>query len=354
MEKLNVCVVFGGVSSEHSVSLVSATTIVKSLDKSKYNIHMIGITNNGRWLYFDKEPSDITSFDELEGLLASAVISPDREDRGILLFENGGVRKIKIDVAIPAMHGKNGEDGTIQGLFEMSGIPCVGPGVIGSAICMDKCVAKIMFKEAGIPQADWVEVRRPRSGEVDMKAVDEIERKLGYPCFVKPSNAGSSVGITKADNKDELIDGIRLAFLHDYKVLVEEAVNAREIESAVMGNENPICAPILGEILPSAEFYDFDAKYNDENSKLLMPAPLDEEKAEQIREYAIKAYKICECRGLSRVDFFVDKVTGEIKLNEINTLPGFTAISMYPKLWRESGVSTEELLDKLIQYALEA
>ncbi len=345
MSKLSVCVCFGGVSSEHSVSLVSARTVIANLDKNKYDIHMIGITENGEWKYFDGALDDIKNFDTDADKYSSAIISPDRATHGILVFDKGGVKNIRIDVAIPAMHGKNGEDGTIQGLFELAGISYVGPKVIGSAMCMDKCVAKILFKEAGIPQADWVEVRKNEN------KIAEIEEKLGYPCFVKPSNAGSSVGISKATNREELEKGLELAFVHDYKVLVEEAVNAREVESAVMGNEEPICAPVLGEILPAAEFYDFDAKYNDENSKLLMPAPVDDETRDKIREYAVKAYKICECQGLSRVDFFVDKETGAIKLNEINTLPGFTSISMYPKLWEKSGMPIPELLDKLIEYA---
>ncbi len=346
MSKLSICVCFGGVSSEHSVSLVSAKTVIANLDTNKYDIHMIGITEKGEWKYFDGSLEDIINFDKEADRYLPAIISPDRENRGILVFDKDETKNIKIDALIPAMHGKNGEDGTIQGLFELAGIPYVGPKVIGSAMCMDKCVAKILFKEAGIPQADWVEVRK------NDDKISEIEEKLGYPCFVKPSNAGSSVGISKANNREELEKGLELAFIHDYKVLVEEAVNAREVESAVMGNEEPVCAPVLGEILPAAEFYDFDAKYNDENSKLLMPAPVDDETRDKIRDYAVRAYKICECRGLSRVDFFVDKETGEIKLNEINTLPGFTAISMYPKLWEKSGMPIPELLDKLIEYAM--
>lgn len=352
VEKLSICVIFGGVSSEHEVSLVSATTIINSLDKSKYDIHMIGITKDGVWRYFDRDTSEIVNFDAIADELPKAIISPDRADRGILLFADGAVSKIKVDAAIPAMHGKNGEDGTIQGLFELASIPYIGPKVIGSAICMDKCVAKIMFKEAGIPQAKWVEFRRGDDGEYDKSKIDDVEAKLGYPCFIKPSNAGSSVGISKAADRSELEKGLALAFEHDYKVLVEEAVNAREVESAVMGNENPVCAPILGEIVSGAEFYDYDDKYKNGVSQLLMPAPVDKETADKIRSYAIKAYKICECKGLSRVDFFVDKETGEIKLNEINTLPGFTSISMYPKLWAESGLPIGELLDKLIEYGL--
>lgn len=352
MNKKNICVIFGGVSSEHGVSLVSATTVVKSLDADKYELTLIGITQDGEWKYFTDSADEIVNFDKNADKYKKAIISPDRSDRGVIVFDGEGQKVIHTDVAIPVMHGKNGEDGTIQGLFELAGIPYVGSGVIGSAMCMDKCVAKILFKEAEIPQANWVEVRADK-GKYDVKKLDEIEKKLGYPCFIKPSNAGSSVGISKAKNRDELISGIENAIIHDSKILVEEAVNAREVESAVLGNESPICADVIGEILPAAEFYDFDAKYNDDNSKLLMPAPVEKETADKIREYAVRAYKICECKGLSRVDFFVDKETGEIKLNEINTLPGFTSISMYPKLWEKSGVKIPELLDKLLDCAVD-
>lgn len=351
MKKLNICICFGGVSSEHEVSLVSVRTVVESLDKEKYNIYMIGITKDGKWRFFDGAADEISAFDGNADKYKAAIVSPDRNDGGILVFDDNGVQKIRIDAAIPVLHGKNGEDGTIQGLFELAGIPYVGSGVIGSAICMDKCVAKIMFKEAEIPQAAWVEVRCTKDG-FDKTKFDEIETKLGYPCFIKPSNAGSSVGISKAANREELERGLEIAFVHDTKVLVEEAVNAREVESAVMGNDEPICAEVLGEVVPSAEFYDYDDKYKDGTSTLLMPAPLEKETENKIREYAVRAYKICECRGLSRVDFFVDKNTGEIKLNEINTLPGFTSISMYPKLWQKSGLEIDKLLDKLIEYAI--
>lgn len=352
MSKLDICVVFGGVSSEHKVSLVSAATVVGGLDREKYNLHLIGITENGGWRYVDgdKIPAD---FDANFEKYPKAVISPDRGDCGIIIFSGEKPTLQHIDAAIPVMHGRNGEDGTIQGLFELAGIPYVGSGVLGSSVCMDKCIAKLLFAAADIPQAAWIEVRIAADGGYDTAKLDEIEEKLGYPCFIKPSNAGSSVGISKAANREELIRGIETAAPHDRKILVEEAVNAREVESAVFGNDEPICAPVLGEIVPAAEFYDYDAKYADENSKLMMPAPLDEATTEKIREYAVRAYKICECRGLSRVDFFVDKVTGGIKLNEINTLPGFTSISMYPKLWEASGVKMSELLDRLIGYARE-
>lgn len=348
-KKLSICVVFGGKSSEHDISKISAKTVLDNLNTEKYEVHKLFITCEGEWYYYTGSSDEIKNIPEgsLDGIFDRAVISPSVSDKGILRFTQGGVRRIAVDAAVPVLHGKNGEDGTVQGLFELAGIPYVGPGVIGSAVCMDKCMAKILFKEAGIPQADWVTVKY--GDDVD---VEEIENKLGYPCFIKPSNAGSSVGISKAHDRSELIDGIKLAFENDYKVLIEEYIEASEVESAVIGNFDPEVAPNIGEIAPANEFYDFDAKYKDESSKLTIPANIDKELETKLKEYAIKAYKICECRGLSRVDFFVNKSTGDIRLNEINTLPGFTSISMYPKMWEVSGVSNTELIDRLIDYAL--
>ncbi len=344
MKKQSVCIVFGGVSSEHSVSEVSASAVIDNIDREKYEIHLIGITEDGRWLYYEGETDEIRNHNWEEGKVTPAIISPDRADGGIIKFGDS-VEKIKIDIVYPVLHGKNGEDGTIQGLCELAGLSYVGSGVIGSAVCMDKCIAKILFEKAGIPQANWVEVK----GEPDFEFIEE---KLGYPCFVKPSSAGSSVGVSKANNRKELEKGIKLALEHDYKVLVEEAINAREVECSVMGNLNPETSAVLGEIKPAKEFYDYKAKYEDEDSKLMIPAPVDKETENKIKEYAKKAYKICECRGHSRVDFFVEKTTGMIYLNEINTIPGFTPISMYPKLWEHSGIPMIELIDKHIELAL--
>lgn len=350
MGKLNVCVVFGGVSSEHEISKISVVTVINSLDTEKYNLHKIFIDRAGNWMYFDRPAEDINELanDEAVKIFDKAIVSPSRNDKSIIRFKgDGGLEYIGIDVVVPVLHGKNGEDGTIQGLFEIAGIPYVGSGVLGSAVCMDKCIAKILFKEAEIPQADWVTVKRGE--ELD---VEKIEDKLGYPCFIKPSNAGSSVGISKAHNRQELVDGVKTAFEHDYKVLIEEFVKACEVESAVIGNLEPEIAENIGEIAPANEFYDFDAKYNDENSKITIPANVDKDVEEKLKDYALRAYKICECRGLSRVDFFVDKESGAVRLNEINTLPGFTSISMYPKMWEKSGVGNVELLDNLIEYAM--
>ena len=347
MAKQSVCVVFGGVSSEHDISKISAATVIDLLDKNKYDIHKIFIDKSGNWTYFTGDIASDAN-DGAKDKFDKAIISPSRSDGGILRFgKDDAADLIKIDVAIPVLHGKNGEDGTIQGLFEIAGIPYVGSGVLGSSVCMDKCMAKILFKEAGIPQADWVTVKLGE--ELDVR---EVEEKLGYPCFIKPSNAGSSVGISKAHNREELIEGVKLAFEHDYKVLIEEFISAAEVESAVLGNFDPQIAENIGEIAPANEFYDFDAKYNSSDSVLTIPADIDKALEEKLKEYALSAYKICECRGLSRVDFFVDKNNGRVILNEINTLPGFTSISMYPKPWEKSGLGGTELLDSLIDLAI--
>ena len=347
MKKLNVCVLFGGVSSEHSVSEISAAAVLDNIDTEKYNVYPVGITNEGKWLYYEDDVDKIRRHEWESGKTVPAVISPDREDKALLKFSGSGVEKIKIDVVYPMLHGKNGEDGTVQGLCTLADIPCVGSGIIGSSVCMDKCVAKMLFKNADIPQSDWIEMKCG-----DALDADAVEKKLGFPCFIKPSSAGSSVGVTKATNREELEKGVKLALEHDYKVLIEEAIDAREVECGVMGNLEPITADVLGEIKPSKEFYDFEAKYEDEDSELIIPANVDKETEKKIKDYAIKAYKICECRGYSRVDFFIDRRDGRIVLNEINTLPGFTPISMYPKLWENSGVPMKELIDRHIEYAL--
>lgn len=347
MEKINVCVLFGGVSSEHSVSEVSASAVLENIDREKYEVLPVGITDDGKWLFYDGDIESIRNHMWENGKTTPAILSPDATEKVLIKFTDKGIEKIKIDVVYPVLHGKNGEDGTIQGLCTLAGIPYVGSGIVGSAACMDKCIAKILFQKAGIPQADWVEIKLDE--KIDY---DSIEEKLGYPCFIKPSSAGSSMGVTKATNRTELADGIELALQHDYKVLIEEAIDAREIECGVMGNLQPETADVLGEIMPAKEFYDFEAKYEDASSKIIIPANVDDSIAKQIKDYAIRAYKICECRGHSRVDFFIDRRDGRIVLNEINTIPGFTPISMYPKVWEHSGVPMKELISKHIDLAL--
>lgn len=345
MTKKSICILFGGVSSEHDVSIMSVRTVLDNIDKDKYDITTIGITKQGEWYLFEGDLPSATWQDEAP---CKAVISPDRAHKCVLKFTENGVEEIKIDAVYPVLHGKNGEDGTIQGLCAVAGIPCIGSGVIGSSVCMDKCIAKVLFKNAGIPVTDWVEYRKG-----DKLDYEEIEARLGYPCFIKPPNAGSSVGVTKAYNRKELEDGIKLALSHDYKVLIEEAINPREIECSVWGNYVPSVAENPGEIKPAKDFYDFEAKYEDENSSLMIPSPIDNETRDKIKEYAILAYKVAECRGFSRVDFFVSRDDGKIYLNEINTLPGFTSISMYPKLWGNQGISIKEVISRHIDLAFE-
>ncbi len=347
MKKLNVCVLFGGVSSEHSVSEVSASAVLDNIDRDKYEIFPVGITESGQWLLYDGKVDDIRNHKWENGKTIPAVLSPDSNDKALVVFGENGTEKIRIDVVYPVLHGKNGEDGTVQGLCELADIPYAGSGVVGSAVCMDKCIAKILFEKAGIPQADWVEMKL--GDDID---IEGIESKLGYPCFIKPSSAGSSMGVTKASNREELENGVKLALEHDYKVLIEEAIDAREVECGVMGNLEPVTADVLGEIMPAKEFYDFEAKYQDESSKLIIPANVSEDIAEKIKEYAKRAYRICECRGHSRVDFFIDRRDGRILLNEINTIPGFTPISMYPKVWEQSGVPMKDVIDKHIELAM--
>lgn len=349
MKKL--CVIFGGRSPEHDISRKSVTSVLDNLDKSKYDIYVIGITKSGAWYLYTGDYANIIGgeWEQDTANKKKAVISPDSEDKAILVFDDGGVSKIAIDVIFPVLHGEYGEDGTIQGLFEMSGIPYVGMGVMASANGMDKTSSKIVFENAQIPQADWVVVNKSDDFEEKM---NEIETKLGYPCFVKPARTGSSVGVGKAHDRAELKDALENAAKYDRKILVEENIDGHEVECAVLGNDD-VKAATVGEIMPTVEFYDFDAKYNDNSTKLQIPADLPEDTIEQIREYAVRAFKALDGDGLSRVDFFVRNSDGKVLLNEINTLPGFTNISMYPKLWGAVGLGYSDLLDRLIELALE-
>ncbi len=349
MKKL--CVIFGGRSPEHDISRKSVTSVLNNLDKSKYDIYVIGITKKGAWYLYTGDIKNIEGgeWEQDTANEKKAIISPDSEDKAILVIDENGVEKIQIDVIFPVLHGEYGEDGTVQGLFELSGIPYVGTGVMASANGMDKTSSKIVFESAGIPQADWVVVNKNDDFEEKM---NEIEKHLGYPCFVKPARTGSSVGVGKAHDRAELKEALENAAKYDRKILVEENIDGREVECAVLGNDD-VKAATVGEIMPTVEFYDFDAKYNDNSTKLQIPADLPEETIEQIREYAVRAFKALDGDGLSRVDFFVRSSDGKVLLNEINTLPGFTNISMYPKLWGAVGIEYGELLDRLIELALE-
>lgn len=351
--KLKVLVIFGGQSPEHDISCISATSVLKNLDTQKYKISTIGITKKGEWFLYSG------SFDNIENgawkrdkkNLKKAIISPDAKDKGVIVFDGEKIKKIKPDIVFPVLHGEYGEDGTIQGLLEMSGLKYVGMGVCASANGMDKAFSKMVFQNAGIPQADWVVVNTYEMNDIE-KIVKNIEEKLGYPCFVKPASTGSSVGVGKAKNKDELKSALLYASKFGRKILVEENIDGHEVECAVLGNFSPK-ASTVGEIIPEVEFYDFDAKYKSGTTKLQIPAEIPGDVLEKIREYAIKAFTALDGAGLSRVDFFVKYNDNSIVLNEINTMPGFTSISMYPKLWDAVGKKYSDLLDELILLGLE-
>ena len=351
--KKRLAVIFGGQSSEHEVSCISAANVISGLDKDKYEIHRIGITKEGHWLYV--EESEALADGSWRQGTVSAVISPDRQTRGILKIERGHCEAIPIDVAFPVLHGLYGEDGTVQGLFELAGIPYVGCGVLASAASMDKISTKIFVERLGIRQAAYV-TDISKGTENVRQTVEEVEKKLGYPVFVKPSNAGSSQGVSKACDREELERAIALAKEHDSRVLIEEAIDGREIECAVLGGQKPEASPV-GEILSAAEFYDYDSKYNFDNkydgaeSETVVDPDLPEAVKEEIRKNAVAIFQAVSGFGLSRVDFFVEKDTDEVVFNEINTLPGFTSISMYPMLWAAAGVERAELLDRLIELA---
>lgn len=349
MAKKKVVVLFGGRSSEHEVSCVSAQTIIHNIDPDQYDVIMIGITKEGKWLKTDTvESLEDGSWVESN---VSAVISPDASRKSIIVSENGELTEIPVDVVFPALHGLYGEDGTVQGLFELAGIPYVGCGVLASAISMDKLYTKLVVDKLGIRQAAYVPVLK--SEFRDMEGIlDKVEKKLSYPVFVKPSNAGSSQGVSKAENREGLERALRLALQHDRKILVEETIIGREIECAVLGGDSPEASGV-GEILAAAEFYDYEAKYHNAQSKTVIFPELPEGKEEEIRRDAIAIFKSVDGYGLSRVDFFLEKDTNEVVFNEINTLPGFTSISMYPMLWGAKGLDKRELVSRLIELAYE-
>lgn len=354
MKKLSICVLFGGMSPEHEVSLRSAESVLNNLNKEKYNIFPVGITRDGEWiLYGDTDYSKLPTGQWLQcENNRRAAISPVR-GQGLLNFEGDCVVRERIDVVFPVLHGENGEDGSMQGLMQLAGIPCVGPDVASSAACMDKTLTKLVADNAGIRQAAWRLVRAQELRSNMAGVLDGVEGQFAYPMFVKPSGTGSSVGVAKVKNREDLEKALLAAAKYDRKILVEEFINGREVEVAVLGNDSP-AASGCGEIDAGTEFYDYDAKYISDCAQLYIPARINEETTERVREEAIRAYRAMGCRGLSRVDFFVTYDKGEIIFNEINTLPGFTSISMYPKLFAASGIPYSELLDELIELAMEA
>jgi len=350
--KLQLLLVFGAMSSEYSVSCVSAASVLENLNKEKYDVKVLGITQEGNWFLTDATPEQIRdgSWEKLNN--TRAILSPSRDASGLVVLKDFEIFFVKIDVIFPVMHGAFGEDGKIQGLFELSGIPYVGCGVSASAVCMDKAITKTVMNEADIKQARYITFFEKDFNENKESLLQRFENELKYPYFIKPANTGSSIGISKVNNINEAINAIELALNYDYKIIAEENIIGSEIEVAVLGNSNPI-ASICGEIAPERDFYDFEAKYNDVNSKLYIPARLDEQTSQKVRDTAIKCYTAAGCTGLSRVDFFVNKDSGDIIFNEINSLPGFTSISMYPKLFEASGIPYSKLLDAIIDLALE-
>lgn len=353
-KRIRVGVVFGGRSPEHEVSLVSAASVMKALDPKKYEVLPIGITPEGRWLASSdalkllKEKTPVERYPE-------HTIVPNPQHRGLMSLNPSltGPALYHVDVLFPVLHGVFGEDGTIQGLFELSGIPYVGAGVLGSAIGMDKVVQKQLMRQAGIPVTPGLWFTSDEFKNNREHILGSAKTKIGFPVFVKPANLGSSIGISKAKNVNELQSAISLAAEYDRRILVEKAVpRAREIECSVLGNDHPV-ASLPGEIVPSNEFYDYDAKYVDGKSTPLIPAKLPKSVIRRIQDLSVQAFAILDCAGMARVDFLVPAGSTKVFLNEINTIPGFTSISMYPKLWEASGLSYPDLLDRLIQLAFE-
>ncbi|HEY9070718.1 MAG TPA: D-alanine--D-alanine ligase family protein [Candidatus Ozemobacteraceae bacterium] len=358
--KIRVGVVFGGRSGEHEVSLVSAQSIMKALDPQKYEVIPIGVSKQGTWVVgadpkrFLPAPADRKQLDAApaEAATKTALIG-DPSHQGMILLDRTNVQqRVKLDVVFPIVHGTYGEDGTLQGLLEMADLPYVGCGVMASSVGMDKTTAKRLFRDAGLPIAPFTEHLRREWREQPDKVIAEIEAAFPYPCFIKPVNSGSSVGVSKAHDREELRTALDLAAKYDRKILVEASINGRELEVSVLGNDAPI-ASIPGEIVPCNEFYDYKAKYVDDRSELHIPAKITDEQTAEIREMAVRAYRALDCAGMARVDFFLDRDTGKFILNEVNTIPGFTSISMYPKLWEATGITYQDLVTKLVEFAFE-
>lgn len=350
MSKKRVGVLFGGRSGEHEISLISARSVIRAIDTARYDIVPIGITTEGVWL--DSEGS------------RRLLLSSGGDDLRDVPFASSGAGHYgpgllpppslfkDLDVVFPVLHGPYGEDGTVQGLLELADVPYVGAGVAGSAVGMDKALQKAVLKANGLPTPNARAVLRSRWEAHPQDVLSEIEAEFGYPCFVKPPNLGSSVGISKATDRETLAQAFHEAAQLDRKILVEQAINAREIECAVLGNDEPE-ASVIGEIIPFRDFYDYEAKYHDDRTQLRVPADIPAETAEECKRLAVQVYRALDCAGMGRVDFFLDRVTGKVWVNEINTIPGFTSVSMYPRLWEAAGLPYPQLVDRLIELALE-
>lgn len=353
-ERLRVGVLFGGRSGEHEVSILSARGVMGAMDREKYEVIPIAITKGGTWLAGGDPMRSLLAGPEAGGSVPVTLVA-DPQDPHLLVLGTGevhGRRRLEVDVVFPVLHGPFGEDGTVQGLLELAGVPYVGAGVASSAVGMDKALQKTLFTGRGLPVVRHEVVFRWQWRQRPDRVLERVEDVLGYPCFVKPANLGSSVGVTKARDRQELQGALEEAARYDRKMLVEQAVDAREIECSVLGNDAPQ-ASVPGEIVPSREFYDYWAKYVDEGSQLLIPAPISPQLTERVRSLAVEAFVALDCAGMARVDFLLDRRSEELYISEVNTIPGFTPISMYPKLWEASGVTYGELIDRLIALAVE-
>jgi D-alanine-D-alanine ligase len=358
MEKrITIGIIFGGRSGEHEVSLMSAQGVMGAIDGEKYEVMPIGITKDGRWLISGDPLRALASGEMAE--TSRAALLPEPSPQGLVRLEGQelgqeltAVQAGELDVIFPVLHGPYGEDGTLQGLLELAGVPYVGAGVTASAVGMDKALFKDVMRAHGLPIVRHLVLKRKSWQARPEEAAAQAEAEIGYDCFVKPANLGSSVGISKACNRAQLCSALDEAARFDRKLIIEEAVDAREIEVSVLGNDDPITS-VPGEIIPCNEFYDYAAKYLDGESELLIPAPIPAETAERVRQLATQAYQAIDCAGMARADFLLDRHTGSLYVNEVNTIPGFTPISMYSKLWEASGISYPDLIDRLIQLALE-
>jgi len=356
IKKIRVGIIFGGRSGEHEVSFCSASSIIKAIDKGKYTVVPIGITKEGRWISPQDSELALQS-GKIDGK-NTVILLNDSFSKSLVCIDNN--QKLdkssaleKLDVIFPVLHGPYGEDGTVQGLLELANIPYVGAEVAASAISMDKDLMKIIFQQEGLPILKWMTIKRKEWQKDKEKILSSIRNSFEYPIFVKPTNLGSSVGITKVHKKEELEKAIDLASSYDRKILIEEGLEeVREIECGVLGNDEPQVS-VVGEVKPAGEFYDYDSKYIEEETQLLIPADLPDGVSKEVQRIALRAFKAVDAAGMARVDFFVSKKENKIYLNEINTIPGFTSVSMYPRLWEASGIPYSELIDRLIQLALE-
>jgi D-alanine-D-alanine ligase len=357
MRRLRIGVLFGGRSTEHEVSILSAQSIIAAMDPDRFEAVPLYIDKNGRWLVGGSSKRLVSD----DAARKYVYLPPDPTQRSLVPVQNGlqpptpaggGGGLPQLDVIFPVFHGLNGEDGTIQGVLELANIPYVGAGVLGSALGLDKIYMKRAFAAVGLPIVEYLSITRSKFEHDPDGFITLVEQRIGYPCFSKFANSGSSVGTTKAHDRAELAAGLRLAASFDRKLLVERAVDARELEVSVLGNDEPQ-ASVVGEVVPAHEFYDYEAKYLDEGSRLLIPAPIEASAAEEVRAIALKAFQAVDAAGMARVDFFMERASGRILLNELNTIPGFTHISMYPKLWEASGLAYPKLIERLVELAIE-